>query len=97
MAKALGSPAFRVILGDSGDRLSDGGIEARISDTVAVLKRNKTYCVDHGIKIAVENHENFEKSGGEYVKLIPSLNDNDYCVNAFAEYLQQNEYEFDKK
>ena len=56
MAKALGSPAFRVILGDSGDRLSDGGIEARISDTVAVLKRNKTYCVDHGIKIAVENH-----------------------------------------
>jgi sugar phosphate isomerase/epimerase len=56
MAKALGSPAFRVILGDSGDRLSDGGIEARIADTVAVLKRNKNYCVDHGIKIAVENH-----------------------------------------
>ena len=56
MAKALGSPAFRVILGDRGDRLSEGGIEARINDTVQVLKRNKTYCVDHGIKIAMENH-----------------------------------------
>ena len=33
MAKALGSPAFRVILGDRGDRLSEGGIEARIADT----------------------------------------------------------------
>ena len=56
MAKALGSPAFRVILGDRGDRLSEGGIEARIHDTVQVLKRNKAYCVDHGIKIAMENH-----------------------------------------
>ncbi|MGB0609637.1 MAG: sugar phosphate isomerase/epimerase family protein [Verrucomicrobiales bacterium] len=56
MAKALGSPAFRVILGDGGDRLSEGGIQARIEDTVKVLKRNKTYCVDHGIKIAMENH-----------------------------------------
>ena len=56
MAKALGSPAFRVILGDRGDRLSEGGIEARIHDTVQVLKRNKAYCVDHGVKIAMENH-----------------------------------------
>ena len=56
MAKALGSPAFRVVLGDRGDRLSEGGIEARIADTVKVLKRNKNYCVDHGVKIAMENH-----------------------------------------
>ena len=56
MAKALGSPAFRVILGNMRDRLSEGGIEARIADTVKVLKRNKTYCVDHGVKIAMENH-----------------------------------------
>lgn len=56
MAKALGSPAFRVVLGGSEDRDSDGGINARIDDTVAVLKKNKSYCVDHGVKIAVENH-----------------------------------------
>ena len=54
-------------------------------------------CLETLEEIAVENHEDFEKSGGEYVKLIPSLNDNDYWVNAFAEYLQQKEYEFDKK
>ncbi|MEZ5305369.1 MAG: twin-arginine translocation signal domain-containing protein, partial [Verrucomicrobiales bacterium] len=38
-AKALGSPALRVILGSRKDRTTEGGIEARIGDTVAVLKR----------------------------------------------------------
>ena len=56
MAKAMGSPFFRVVLGSGADRLTEGGIEARIADTVEVLKRNKTYCVDHGVKIAMENH-----------------------------------------
>ena len=55
-AKALGSPAFRVILGSNRDRLSEGGIEARIADTVAVLKRNRSRCLDAGVKVAVENH-----------------------------------------
>ena len=77
MAKALGSPAFRVILGDRGDRLSKGGIKARIADTVAVLKENKGYCVDHGVKIAMENHagdmhstelvELIEEAGSDFV------------------------------
>ena len=56
VAKALGSPVLRVVLGSAKDRLSDGGIEARIEDTVAVLRRNKARAVDAGIKIAVENH-----------------------------------------
>jgi sugar phosphate isomerase/epimerase len=56
MAKALGSPAFRVILGNQSDRLTDGGIEARIADTLAVLKRARSRAVDAGVKIAVENH-----------------------------------------
>ena len=56
MAKALGSPAFRVILGDSSDRLSEGGIAARIADTVAVLKQCRPLARDAGVKIAVENH-----------------------------------------
>lgn len=55
-AKALGSPAFRVILGNGRDRTTEGGIEARIADTVEVLKRNRTRCLDAGVKVAVENH-----------------------------------------
>jgi sugar phosphate isomerase/epimerase len=56
MAKALGSPAFRVILGDRNDRLSPGGIAARIADTVAVLKQARPAALEAGVKIAVENH-----------------------------------------
>lgn len=55
-AAALGSPAFRVVLGAGDDRKTEGGIEARIADTVKVLKRNRTRCLDSGIKIAMENH-----------------------------------------
>ena len=69
MAKAMGSPAFRVILGSGADRNSEGGIEARIADTVEVLKRNKDYCVDHGVKIAVENHAG-DMHSTELVELI---------------------------
>jgi sugar phosphate isomerase/epimerase len=56
MAKALGSSAFRVILGNHEDRLSDGGIQARIADTVEVLKAHRGRAIDSGVKIAVENH-----------------------------------------
>ncbi len=56
MAKALGSPAFRVILGDRSDRLSAGGITARIADTVAVLRNCRPLAVDAGVTIAIENH-----------------------------------------
>jgi sugar phosphate isomerase/epimerase len=55
-AKALGSPAFRVVLGAREDRNSEGGIEARIADTVKVLKGSRTRCLDSGIRIAMENH-----------------------------------------
>lgn len=56
MAKALGSPAFRVILGNQSDRLTPGGIEARITDTVKVLRSQRSRAVDAGVRIAVENH-----------------------------------------
>ena len=56
LAQALGSPVIRVILGSRRDRTTDGGIEARIDDTVKVLKENKSFAVDHNIKIAMENH-----------------------------------------
>jgi len=56
MAKALGSPAFRVVLGNQEDRTSEGGITARIADTVAVLKKARPLAEDADVKIAVENH-----------------------------------------
>jgi sugar phosphate isomerase/epimerase len=56
MAKDLGSKAFRVILGNHQDRLTDGGIDARIADTVKVLEACRSRALDAGVKIAVENH-----------------------------------------
>ena len=56
MARALGSPALRVILGNQADRLTPGGIEARIADTVAVLKAARSRALDANVRIAVENH-----------------------------------------
>lgn len=56
MAKALGSPAFRVVLGSGDDRKTEGGIEARIADTVKVLKSQRSKALDAGVRIAVENH-----------------------------------------
>lgn len=55
-AKALGSPVIRVILGNGSDRTTPGGIEARIDDTVKVLKACRNQAIDSGVKIAVENH-----------------------------------------
>jgi 3-oxoisoapionate decarboxylase len=56
MAKALGSPVLRVVLGNGDDRQSDGGIDARIADTVGICKRQRSRALDLGVKIAVENH-----------------------------------------
>jgi len=56
MAKAIGSPVLRVILGNGDDRKTEGGIEARIADTVKVCKALRTQAIDAGVKIAVENH-----------------------------------------
>ena len=55
-AKALGSPVLRVILGSNKDRLTEGGIEARIAEMVKLLKKNRSVCLDAGVKVAVENH-----------------------------------------
>lgn len=56
MARAVGAKAFRVILGGGEDRLSEGGIAARIADTVRVLRSQKSLALDSGVKVAVENH-----------------------------------------
>lgn len=69
MAKALGSPVFRVVLGNADDRKSEGGINARIDDTVKVLKSQRSLAVDSGVKIAMENHAG-DMHSTELVRLI---------------------------
>ncbi len=77
VAKALGSPVLRAILGMADDRKTPGGIEARIQDTVKVCKALRSQALDAGVKIAVENHAGdmqawelvqlIEEAGKEYV------------------------------
>jgi sugar phosphate isomerase/epimerase len=69
MAKALGSPVFRVVLGNAEDRKSPGGIEARMADTVKVLKSQRSKAIDAGVKIAMENHAG-DMHSTELVRLI---------------------------
>ena len=56
LAKALGSPVFRCVLGTREDRRTDGGIERRIEDTVKVCQAVRGQALDAGVKIAIENH-----------------------------------------
>lgn len=77
VAKALGSPVIRCVLGTRDDRKTEGGIEARIADTVKVCKACRSEAMDAGIKIAIENHAGdmqawelvslIEAAGKEYV------------------------------
>ena len=69
MAKALGSPVFRVIQGTAEDRKTEGGIDARIADTVKVLKSQRSKAIDAGVKVAVENHAG-DMHSTELVRLI---------------------------
>ena len=69
VAVALGSPVVRVVLGSREDRLTPGGIDARIADLVQVLKRGRSRAVDAGVKIAVENHSG-DMHSLELVRLI---------------------------
>jgi sugar phosphate isomerase/epimerase len=56
LAKGLGSPVFRCVLGTREDRRTDGGIERRIEDTVKVCQAVRSLALDLGVKIAIENH-----------------------------------------
>jgi len=56
VAKALGSPVARCYQGNAADRQSEGGIMARIQDTVKVCKSVRQRALDAGVKIAIENH-----------------------------------------
>src|SRR5690606_10015489 len=55
-ARIASSRLVRCFLGTFNDRRTPGGIEARIADTVRVLRNVRAQALDMGLKIAVENH-----------------------------------------
>jgi sugar phosphate isomerase/epimerase len=69
LSKAVGSPVFRVVLGAREDRRTPGGIEARIEDTVKVLKAKRSLAMDLGVKVAIENHAG-DMTASELISLI---------------------------
>jgi len=71
LSKAVGSKAFRVVLGSREDRRTPGGIEARIADTVKVLKACRNQALDLGVKVSVENHAG-DMTADELILLIES-------------------------
>lgn len=56
VAKILGSPVARCVLGNAKDRTTDGGIEKHIEECVKALRAVKGRCEAEGVKIAIENH-----------------------------------------
>ena len=54
-AQTVGSKIVRCVLGSADDR-RPGPIEKHITDMVGVLKNVRSAAMDHGIKIAIENH-----------------------------------------
>src|SRR3954468_18545277 len=52
-AHVLGSPFVRCVIGRLEDRWSNGGIEARIEDAVAVLRSVRSRLTDAGLRLAV--------------------------------------------
>lgn len=71
LSKAVGSPVFRVVLGTREDRRTPGGIEARILDTVKVLKACRHLSQDLGVKVSIENHAG-DMTADELVWLVES-------------------------
>jgi sugar phosphate isomerase/epimerase len=69
VARETGSRVARCVLGFAEDRLTPGGIEARIHDTVAALKSVRSEAIDAGVRIAVENHAG-DMQGRELKRLI---------------------------
>jgi sugar phosphate isomerase/epimerase len=56
VAQAVGSPVVNVRIGKADDRYTEGGIEARIQETVKVLRALRSRAQDAGVKFGFENH-----------------------------------------
>lgn len=80
VAKALGSPVARVVLGTQEDRKTPGGIHARMEDTVAVCRKLRSRAMDAGVKIAIENHAG-DMQAPELVQLVEAAGKDYVGVN----------------
>jgi sugar phosphate isomerase/epimerase len=69
VAQGVGSPVLRVVLGSWEDRLTDGGIERHVEETVRVCRGARSRAQDARVKIAVENHAG-DLHSTELVRLI---------------------------
>ena len=69
VAHGVGSPVIRAVLGTWEDRLTDGGIERHIEETVKVCRACRSRAIDAGVKIAIENHAG-DMHSSEVVRLI---------------------------
>jgi sugar phosphate isomerase/epimerase len=56
VAKALGSPSFKVFMGNANDRSGGTPIPKMMEAAIRVLKSVRTHALDAGVKIAIENH-----------------------------------------
>ncbi len=76
-AKTIGSPIVRCVLGSASERSGKIPLEGHIANTIGVLKNIRSFAMDNGIKIAIENHAGdmqarelktlIEGAGKEYV------------------------------
>jgi 3-oxoisoapionate decarboxylase len=69
VARILGSPFVRCVVGSWRDRVAPGGIEACIADAVKVLRNVRERALEAGVKIAVENHAG-DMQARELVRLV---------------------------
>jgi 3-oxoisoapionate decarboxylase len=69
VAKGVGSPVIRVVLGTWEDRLTDGGIARHMEETAKVCRACRSRAEDAGVKIAIENHAG-DMHSTELVRLI---------------------------
>lgn len=56
VARAVGSPVVNVRIGSFEDRYTNGGIAARMEESIKVLQAARTRIEDAGVKIGFENH-----------------------------------------
>ena len=56
VAKTLKSPVARCYLGWIGDRNGPGGIRRHMKSVVQTCRKLRSYAIDSGVRIAVENH-----------------------------------------
>jgi len=69
VAKILRSPVARCYLGWIGDRETHGGIRTHMKAVINTCKKLRSYAVDSGVRIAVENHAG-DMQSQELVSLI---------------------------